>query len=121
MELVTHDYEVVTASSGPEAVAAAATRKPDLMILDLTLDDPLEAMRHGFMLLAWLRRTLPDADFPVIIHTADQSPKVDAEAKAHGVFAVFRKGGGGYKLLELVQRALAAHKSNQANSRRRAA
>ncbi len=107
MQLVTHGYEVATASSGPEAVAAANANRPDLLILDLTLDeDPLETMRNGFMLLAWMRRTLDNGWFPVIIHTADKSPRIDAEAEENGVYAVFRKGESTFKLLELIRCAL---------------
>lgn len=112
MQLVTHGYEVTTAASGPEAVAAATANEPDLLILDLTLDsDPLEQMRNGFMLLAWLRRTLVDGYFPVIVHTADKSPRIDAEAEQHGVYAVFRKGESTFKLLELIRCALLDRKA----------
>jgi two-component system, OmpR family, KDP operon response regulator KdpE len=112
MQLVTHGYEVTTAGSGPEAVAAASANRPDLLILDLTLDtDPLEAMRNGFMLLAWLRRTVENAWFPVIVHTADKSPKIDKEADEHGVYAVFRKGESTFKLLELIRCALQDRKA----------
>ena len=107
MQLVTHGYEVTTAANGPEAVAAASANEPDLLILDLTLDsDPLEQMRNGFTLLSWLRRTLVYGTFPVIVHTADKSPRIDAEAEQHGVYAVFRKGEPSFKLLELIRCAL---------------
>jgi CheY-like chemotaxis protein len=112
MQLVTHGYEVTTAASGPEAVAAANANRPDLLILDLTLDtDPLEQMRSGFMLLAWLRRTLSNGWFPVIVHTADKSPKIDVEAEENGVYAVFRKGESTFKLLELIRCALVDRKA----------
>lgn len=112
MQLVTHGYEVTTAASGPEAVAAATANEPDLLILDLTLDsDPLEQMRNGFMLLAWLRRTLVDGCFPVIVHTGDKSPRIDTEAERHGVYAVFRKGESIFKLLELIRCALLDRKA----------
>ena len=112
MQLVTHGYEVTTAATGPEAVAAAAANEPDLLILDLTLDaDPLESMRNGFTLLAWLRRTLVGSALPVIVHTGDKSPRIDAEAEQHGVYAVFRKGESTFKLLELIRHALIDRKA----------
>jgi len=112
MQLVTHGYEVITAANGPEAVNAAAANEPDLLILDLTLDtDPLEQMRNGFTLLSWLRRTLIDGAFPVIVHTADKSPRIDVEAEQHGVYAVFRKGEPTFKLLELIRCALLDRKA----------
>jgi CheY-like chemotaxis protein len=103
-------YEVVGVASGSEALQAASEHKPDLMILELHLDaNPLDSMRDGFVLLGWLRRTLPDASFPVILHTVDASPQVDAQAKAEGVYAVFRKGSDNTQMLvRTVQQALPA-------------
>jgi two-component system, OmpR family, KDP operon response regulator KdpE len=102
-------YEVVGVACGSAALQAASEQKPDLMILELHLDaDPLDSMRDGFILLGWLRRTLPDSNFPVIVHTGDASPQVDAQAKAEGVYAVLRKGDDTQMLVRTVQQALPA-------------
>jgi CheY-like chemotaxis protein len=107
-ELKTQGYDVIAVGTASEAIHAANERKPDLLILDLTLNsDPLEAMREGFMLLGWLRRMLLDPVFPVIIHTGNTSPELDARAQAENIYAVVRKDGEPGKLLELVGQALA--------------
>jgi CheY-like chemotaxis protein len=101
--------EVVTVASGAAALQAAAARRPDLMILDLTLDgEPSDAMRDGFALLGWLRFRLPDPSFPVIIHTVDDSAKVKERARAEGVYAVVVKTRDMTALLDTVQQALQA-------------
>ena len=105
--LTARGYEVVAVASGAAALQAAAARRPDLMILDLTLDgEPSDAMRDGFALLGWLRFRLPDTTFPVIIHTVDDSDKVKARAKEEGVYAVVTKTHDMAALLEAVQQAL---------------
>jgi len=105
--LTARGYAVVTVASGAAALQAAAAHKPDLMILDLTLDDePSDAMRDGFALLGWLRFRLPDVAFPVIIHTVDDSEKVKARAKDEGVYAVITKTHDMSALLEAVQQVL---------------
>jgi CheY-like chemotaxis protein len=108
LQLQQQGYEVVMVATASEAIHAAQEQAPDLLILDLALDsDPLESIRDGFVLLGWLRRMLPDVHFPVIIHTQNRSPEVEARAQAEGVYAVFRKGSGARKFLDLVQQALA--------------
>jgi len=101
-------YQVVAVADANEAMRAAQNQKPDLMILDLTLvnDSALNGILDGFSLLSWLRYTLADTDFPVIIHTAETSPQVDAHAKAWKVFAVFRKGDCMPELVKAVRAAL---------------
>ena len=107
--LTAQGCEVVTVASGAAALQAAAARKPDLMILDLTLDgEPSDAMRDGFALIGWFRFRLPDVSFPVIIHTVDDSDKVKARAKDEGVYAVITKTHDMTALLETVQQALNA-------------
>ena len=115
-ELKAKGYDVVACATASEAIHAAHERKPDLLILDLTLNaDPLEAMREGFMLLGWLRRMLPDPVFPVIINTANHSPELDARAQAENIYAVARKDDEPHKLLELVAQALADSQSGVQN------
>src|SRR6185503_11235761 len=73
--------EVKTATTASEALRATFAKVPDLMILDLTLAAAsFDSFRDGFAVLHWLRHMLPDAYFPVIIHTADASPLVDQRA-----------------------------------------
>jgi len=108
-------YKVVPACCAPEAISAVREQPPDLMVLDLTLldDDPFNTLSDGFACLHWLRRSFPETEFPVIIHTADQSENLDARALEHGVSAVFRKGEDIDALLATVRRVLDGSKAAQ--------
>ncbi len=63
--LTKEGYRVSTAESGHEALEAATTERPDLMVLDLMLPG-----YSGYDVLAELRRRPALADVPVIILTA---------------------------------------------------
>jgi CheY-like chemotaxis protein len=98
-------YEVVSVTTASDALKAASAQPPDLMILDLTLASTFDGFRDGFAVLYWLRHTLRDALFPVIIHTADLSSLVDQRAREAGVFAVIRKGDSATNILDVVRQA----------------
>jgi CheY-like chemotaxis protein len=98
--------EVVTVTTAGDALTAAYAQLPDLMVLDLSLNSAsFDTFSDGFAVLNWLRHMLRDANFPVVIHTADPSPQVDERARAAGVFAVVRKGDKGTDLLDVVRQA----------------
>ena len=107
-------YKVVAATTGAEAIRATVREQPDLMILDLTLIDgvTVNGLRDGLGVLQWLRLTLPEAKFPVIVHTADTSEDLDERVRAFGVTAVFRKGKATRDLVDTVRKALDARKAN---------
>lgn len=108
-KLGSQGYEVVSAATGSAALKAATEQKPDLMILDLKLDsDPLDSMRDGFTLLGWMRRMVPDCNFPVIIHTIGATEEVEARAQAEGIYAVLQKSADVQKVLDTVRQALEA-------------
>jgi CheY-like chemotaxis protein len=115
-QLQAEGYEVVSVPDSSEAIAAIQTRKPDLMILDLTLIDgsPGNSLGSGFALLHYMRRTFPAIDFPVIVHTADVSPSVDTQAQAIFVSAVCHKGDDPKLLLVAVRKALDDWKAREA-------
>ena len=101
-------YKVVAANSSAEAIRSTVTQQPDLMILDLTLIDgvSVNGLIDGLSLLEWLRRMLPEARFPVIVHTADRSSDLEERAKPYGVKGIFRKGEPIKQLVEAVRLAL---------------
>lgn len=109
-QLETAGYKVVGATNAAETIRATVLQQPDLMILDLTLNDgiSINGLRDGLTVLEWLRRTLPEANFPVIIHTADTSSEFEARAKSLGVSAMFRKGNTVTQLMAAVRSALEA-------------
>ena len=100
--------EVVTVTTASEATRAVFAQVPDLMILDLTLETVcFDTFHDGFAVLNWLHRMLPEANFPVIIHTVDPSPDVDDRARKAGAFAVVRKGDRATDIVETVRQAFA--------------
>ena len=110
-------YKVVAAQTSADAIRFMVMQRPDLMILDVGLVDGTDfsGILDGLTLLEWLRRVLPEARFPVIIHTADSSADLEERTRVHGVKAVFRKGSPIKNLIEAVRRALSEHDSE--NSR----
>ncbi len=107
-QLEAQGYTVTSAANVSEAIHATQTEVPDVMILDVTLldTDPFAGLTDGFSFLSLLRRAHPEADFPVIVHTGDPTPEVEARAKANGVFAVIRKGISTQELVSIVRLAL---------------
>ena len=101
-------YEVVCAVGAAEAIRATVTERFDLMILDLTLLDgvSVNGLRDGLSLLQWMRRALPEAAFPVIVHTSDTSPDLAERPELAGVACVFRKGTAIKDLISAVRKAL---------------
>lgn len=68
-ELTAAGYEVETAPGGTLALAAAAARPPDLVMLDVVMDD-----MNGLDVCAQLRRTRETSDIPVVLVTSQDSP-----------------------------------------------
>jgi len=58
-------YEVITALSGPEALAVVDRARPDLIILDVTMPE-----MNGYEVCRRLRQTPPTAHSPILILTA---------------------------------------------------
>lgn len=64
-EVLSKDYEVVTARRGEDAVTLARSYRPDLVILDLQLPamDGIEAGR-------WIKKELAPSRVPILVLTA---------------------------------------------------
>ena len=99
-------FKVVCAAGAAEAIRATVTERFDLMILDLTLGVSINGIRDGLSLLQWMRRALPEAAFPVIVHTSDTSPDLAERPELDGVAYVFRKGIAIKDLISAVRKAL---------------
>ena len=65
--LARHGYEVITAASGPEALATASAQAPDLMLLDMMMPG-----MDGFALLAQIKQRPELLRLPVVFLTAAQ-------------------------------------------------
>jgi two-component system, NtrC family, nitrogen regulation response regulator NtrX len=101
-------YEVAAARDVPEASHLIRTRRPDLMILDLTLRDGDREIlvTNGLGFLTLLRQSRPEFKCPVIIYSVDTSAKVQSRAATLGVSATINKAGPLAELLSAVRRAL---------------
>ncbi|MCI0370123.1 MAG: response regulator [candidate division NC10 bacterium] len=77
--LESHDYHVISASSGQEALAKADISKPDVLILDVMMRgmDGYETCRH-------LKQGACLSGVPVIMFTAGTDPKFQQRAFAAG-------------------------------------
>jgi len=64
-EVLSNEYEVVTARRGEDAVTLARTWRPDLVILDLQLPamDGIEAGR-------WIKKEMAPSPVPILVLTA---------------------------------------------------
>lgn len=68
--LISEGYEVITATSGEEAVRKATSERPDLALLDIAMP-----VLDGFILGRLLRLDYVTQDIPVIMVTARNSQK----------------------------------------------
>src|SRR5262245_23111990 len=93
--LVWEGFNVASSTGSTTAIRLVYEFQPELMVLDLSLidDDPFYSLIDGLALLAWLRRTIPTLDIPVILYTIDNSPKLVETAREAGVYAICRKVG----------------------------
>jgi DNA-binding response OmpR family regulator len=109
--LQSEGFRIIGVRDSTAAMDALRQEIPDLMILDVTLimDSGFSGISDGFSFLGWMRYTMGNQKFPVIIHTADKSRSVDKHAHEHDVFAVIRKGGPFTEILDTVRAALAAN------------
>lgn len=109
--LKTQGFEVLTAANGAEAMSRAQHLPPDLILLDLGLEDASmfgAGNFDGFSVMEWLRRRHPDQPIPIIVLTAREGEAVRRKALAAGAAAFFNKPYDAAKLLEAVRAVLGA-------------
>lgn len=108
-------YQVLAATNATEALQAARTQKPDLLILDLTLPScgSFNGQGDGFILLHYLRQII-GGNVPVIIHTSQNPRDVERRAREDGVTSIFKKGHGLKEFLQTVAEILNQRKAEQA-------
>lgn len=74
-----HDYRVVQACNGAEAVELAQAELPDLILMDLSMPK-----LDGFAAIHRIRRLLGLRDVPVIILSAHEAQEIQNDALAAG-------------------------------------
>jgi CheY-like chemotaxis protein len=94
-------HDVVEAGSGMAGLEAFAVQAPDLVLLDLTMED-----LGGLEVLTRLRELDPAAR--VIVVSADIQRSTSREASAAGAFRFLGKPAEPEELIEAVNAALAA-------------
>jgi two-component system, OmpR family, KDP operon response regulator KdpE len=94
-------YTVRTAETGAEGLSEAATRAPDLIVLDLGLPD-LDGLEVGRRIRGW-------SDVPIIVLSADGSEDRKVEALDHGADDYMTKPFGMRELDARLRVALRHH------------
>ncbi len=108
LKLKTGDYEVLTALDGSEAVAAARTKIPDLILLDIGFPPEVSGVPwDGFRIIQWLKRLDETKSIPVIIITGGEAAKYKDRALQEGAVAFFQKPVNNEELLAKVKEVLA--------------
>jgi len=108
--LSSNGYYAFLAPDGPEAVRVVNREKPDLIILDITF--PVDAanvggaLQDGFFIMEWLRRMGEIDNIPIIIISADTSPKCRERALASGAAGFFLKPIDPVALLTTIDKVL---------------
>jgi len=102
------------ASNGLEAVQGAATLKPDLVILDLTMPvmDGLQAAREISSL---------HPGITILMHTNHASAALVQQAEKHGIRKIVSKGGRGNDIVAAIEALLSVGPEIAAGSQRAAA
>lgn len=111
MKLESTGYQVIAATDGSEAAAAARKEKPDLILLDISFPDPGVGggvQWDGFKILDWLRRLEEVKNVPVIVITGGEAAKYKDQSLSKGAIAFFQKPIDNEKLLDLIARTLAS-------------
>ena len=102
-------YQVVTAMDGSEAVAAARTETPDLILLDISFPPDVEGVPwDGFRVMDWLRRLEALKGIPIIVITGSDDPKYKERASRSGAVAFFHKPLDHDDLLKVIRGTLSA-------------
>lgn len=103
--LITQDYEVIESSNGKEAVQSAIAKSPDVMLLDLGLED-----MDGIDVIKTIRQI---SDLPIIVVSAREQDREKVEAFDTGADDYITKP---FSIVELLARVRVAlrHKENKA-------
>lgn len=85
-EMLSTDYRVILTRTGREALALAERDRPDLILLDIGLEDI-----DGFEVLDNIRQLYPSPKIPVIFITSNMDEKREMDAFKHEASDFIRK------------------------------
>lgn len=109
LALQKHEFDVVTALDGSEAVGAVRREKPDVIVLDLSFPPSFGNVEwDGFRIMQWLKRIEEAKNVPFIIITGGEAAKYKERSLKEGAAAFFQKPVNNEELVAAIQRALPA-------------
>ncbi|HLP78682.1 MAG TPA: response regulator [Candidatus Paceibacterota bacterium] len=110
LKLKSENYDVITAVDGAEAVSAARTKKPDLILLDLSFPPEVSGVPwDGFRIIQWLKRLDEAKSIPIVVITGGDAAKYKDRALAEGAVAFFQKPVNNDELLATLRQILGAN------------
>lgn len=107
LALKKHDFDVVTALDGSEAVGAVRREKPDIIVLDLSFPPTFGNVEwDGFRIMQWLKRVEEAKHVPFIIITGGDTAKYKERSLQEGAAAFFQKPVSNDELVATIQKLL---------------
>ena len=103
-----HQYEIISAATGTEALDKARRHLPDVILMDLLLPD-----LDGLTLCEILRRSLSTRDTPIIMISAIANDVTRHSAKLAGAAAFFSKPLDFDRLRAQLERQLAPPRTDR--------
>jgi DNA-binding NtrC family response regulator len=110
------DFELISCSDRESGLKAAATERPDLMLLDLHLPPSL-ALIDGLQNITNMRAANPDS--VIIVMTGDEKTETPLHAIDAGAYDYFRKPIDLRELRIIINRALERQRIERENTRLR--
>ena len=109
LALQKHDFDVVTALDGSEAVGAVRREKPDIIVLDLSFPPSFGNVEwDGFRIMQWLKRIEEAKNVPFIIITGGEAAKYKERALNEGAAAFFQKPVNNEELVAVIEKLIVA-------------
>jgi two-component system response regulator PilR (NtrC family) len=110
------DFELAQCYDGESGLRAAASQRPDLVLLDLHLP-PLQSLNDGLRNIGEVRRVTPDS--VIIVMTGDEQSDTPLHAIEAGAYDYFRKPIDLRELRVIINRALERQRIERENVRLR--
>jgi CheY-like chemotaxis protein len=105
LALKQHEFEIVTALDGSEAVGAVRRERPDVIVLDISFPPSFGAVDwDGFRIMQWLKRVEEAKNVPFIVITGSEAAKFKDRALKEGAAAFFQKPINNDEFIATVQK-----------------
>lgn len=112
MKLEAAGYEVLKALDGGEAVSAARTKNPDLIVLDINFPPDVAhgggIPWDGFLIIEWLHRIDEAKGIPIIVISGGDPAKYKERSLESGAVAYFQKPINNQELIATIRDTLEA-------------